>query len=280
MPKNNKGTFAVALTQTLYTLESGVNGPRLVFLPGLGGTTRYWQGRLGALEQSHRVVLVDLLGFGQSPKPWTRYTIEQHVAALHQTLSRNAPFSLVGHSMGASLSIAYATRYPEQVERLILVSLPHFGGEEKALQYFRSSSALNRLFLTNMALAAVSCVVTRRVFGWLIPYLQRDLPREVAADIVKHSWRSFTSSLWEVVYTYDVGQEVDTLDPRISVFCLHGNSDHSAPLDGAFEVATGRRNWRIQVLPDVDHHPLLRAPDICLRAIESALTQEVFHTQN
>lgn len=51
-------------TERLYTFETGVNGPQVVFLPGLGATTRYWQGRLGALEQTHRILLVDLLGFG------------------------------------------------------------------------------------------------------------------------------------------------------------------------------------------------------------------------
>jgi len=33
----------------LNVVETGAAGPTLVFLPGLGGTTRYWRGRLGAL---------------------------------------------------------------------------------------------------------------------------------------------------------------------------------------------------------------------------------------
>lgn len=59
------------LTSTLYAAESGMGDATLVFLPGMGGTTRYWQGRVTKLEQDFRVLLVDPLGFGQSPKPWT-----------------------------------------------------------------------------------------------------------------------------------------------------------------------------------------------------------------
>ncbi len=142
-------------------------GPTLVFLPGLGGTTRYWQGRLGALEKTHRVLLVDPLGFGNSSKPWTRYTIDLHVKAVYETLKGECSFTLVGHSMGTLLSLGYAARHPRQVERLVLLSLPYFGSEDEAARFFRTGPIPYRWFLTNMALAAIICVLTRRVFAWL-----------------------------------------------------------------------------------------------------------------
>lgn len=240
-----------------------------MFLPGLGGTTRYYEQYLGSLPQSHRVLIVDPLGFGDSPKPWTRYTIDRHVEALYQTLKGEGPLTLVGHSMGTLLAVAFAARHPELVERLVLLSLPYFGSPERALQYFRRGSFVNRVFLTNMTRAAIICILSRRVFAWLAPYVQPELPREVAADIVKHSWRSFTSSLWEVVYHYDVARDADVLAERLPVLCLHGNRDLSAPLDGILALAQGRPNWNIQVLPGVDHHPLFRAPVVCQQAIAS-----------
>ncbi|MBI1800978.1 MAG: alpha/beta hydrolase [Chloroflexi bacterium] len=261
-----------ALPQTLHLEESGLPGRNIVFIPGLGGTTRYWRGHLGRLEQNYQTILVDPLGFGDSPKPWMRYTIETHVEALHQVLNESAPFLLVGHSMGALLSIAYAARYPEQVEGLVLVSLPYYESQKKAVHTVRRSSPLYRVFLGNIALAVIICVLTRRVFGWLVPYLQPDLPREVAVDIVKHSWRSFTSSLWEVIYHYDVKYDADRLSSQIPVICIHGDRDPIAPLENAQALACGRPNWRVQILPGVDHHPFFRTPDVCLRAIETVMT--------
>lgn len=121
----------------------------------MGGTTRYWQGHLGTLEQNYHILLVDPLGFGDSPKPWTRYTIETHVEALHQALNQSAPFILVGHSMGTLLSVAYTARYPQEVSALVLFSLPYYQDTEQAVRLVRKSSPLYRMFLGNIALAAL-----------------------------------------------------------------------------------------------------------------------------
>lgn len=96
----------------------GTDGPLLVFLPGITGTTRYWRGRVAHLATANRLLLVDPLGFGRSPRPEVGYDMESHVAALHQVLSGRGPFTLVGHSFGAMTAVAYAARHPEQVERL------------------------------------------------------------------------------------------------------------------------------------------------------------------
>ncbi|MEK7328617.1 MAG: alpha/beta hydrolase [Chloroflexota bacterium] len=264
-------TTRATTLQTLHIEESGPRGRTVVYIPGLAGTTRYWRGHLDALQQNYHTVLVDPLGFGDSPRPWTRYTIENHVEALRQVLNKYAPFTLVGHSMGTLLSVAYAARHPEQVEGLVLVSLPYYGGKEQAVRIVRKSSPFYRMFFGNVVLAAIICMLTRRVFGRLAPYLQPDLPREVAADVVKHSWRSFTSSLWEVIYNYDAKRDADLLGDRVPILCIHGDRDPIAPLAGAQALAKDRPNWRVQVLPGVDHHPLFRAPETTWPAIESAL---------
>lgn len=260
-------------TPSLYASESGEADTTLVFLPGLGGTTRYWQGRISKLEQDFHVVLVDTLGFGQSPKPRTQYTVERHIAALHQTLSPYAPFVLIGHSMGAVLSVAYAAHYPKQVERLILIGLPYFGNREQTYRHFRNGSVLNRWFFSNVTMAAIACMLTRRLFGRILPYLRRDIPREAAEDLMKHTWRSFTSSLWEVIYNFNLEGAADMLDPRLPVFCLHGEQDGTAPLEGVLKLAEGRPNWQVEVLAGVDHHPWLRQPDVCIAKVELFLAQ-------
>ena len=250
-------------SNSMHYIQTSTNGPTLVFIPGLSGTTRYWQGRLGALEKNYRILLVDPLGFGDSPKPWSRYTVDSHVDALYQTLKNEKQFVLIGHSMGTLLSIAYAARHPEQVERLVLLSTPFFGGDAKVARRFFSSQPIPLgWFFSNMALAAIICIITRRIFGRLMPYFRRDLPREVAADIVKHSWRSFTSSFWEVICNYDAGKEADALGD-LPVLCIHGDQDETAPLAGALVLAAGRPSWQVHILNGVDHHPWLRAPEIC-----------------
>lgn len=254
----------------LHMVKTDTKGSTLVFIPGLSGTTRYWQGRLGTLESNYRILLVDPLGFGDSPKPWSRYTVDHHVDALYQTLKNEKHFVMIGHSMGTLLSIAYAARHPEQIEGLVLLSIPFFGGAKEARRFFSSQPVPYGWFFSNMALAAVICILTRRVFGRLVPYFRRDLPREVAADIVKHSWRSFTSSFWEVICNYDAKKDADTLGD-FPVLCIHGDQDDTAPLDGALILASEHPNWHVLIFPGVDHHPWLRAPQVCQDVVASTL---------
>ena len=251
----------------LFVTTGGNQGGAVVFLPGLGGTTRYWRSRVEPLASSHRLVLVDLLGFGRSPKPFVSYTVERHLDALHEVLNDYGTFTLVGHSLGAVLSVAYAARHPERVERLVLLSLPYFGSEKAAMRHFRSGGSAEQWLMTNAALTAITCVLTRRVFGRLLPRLLPDMPREVAEDLVQHTWRSSTSSLWEAIYRHDLARDAAALRSGLRVDCIHGDQDATAPLGGLRQLSRGRPEWRVTVLPGVDHHPLLRDPGGCLDVI-------------
>jgi pimeloyl-ACP methyl ester carboxylesterase len=257
----------------LYHVEFGLRGPTLVFLPGVGGTTRYWASRIAPLAVSHRLVLVDLLGFGRSPKPWTTYTIERHVTELHRVLANRGPVTLVGHSFGALAAVAYAARHPEQVGALILLSLPNFGGEERAMDYFRARPTADRWLMTNVVLASVACIVTRRLMRRLLPRLAPDMPREILEDYVLHTWRSATSTMWEGVYRYDLTDDTAALPDTLPVLLLHGEHDTTAPLEGVARLQDAYPGWTLRVLLDGDHHPLLRDPEWTVREVQTFLAK-------
>ncbi|MFV2074075.1 MAG: alpha/beta fold hydrolase [Thermoanaerobaculales bacterium] len=252
---------------TLYCDELGVDGPPIVFLPGIGGTTRYWRTRVAPLAHEHRLLLVDLLGYGRSPKPWTRYSVERHVEELHRILHGRGPLTLVGHSFGAIAAVAFAARHPGLVRSLVLIALPYFGSEERALRHFRDRPSADRFVMTNVAFAAITCIVTRRVLRRLLPYVLRDMPAEVVEDLVRHTWRSYTSTMWEGVYRHDLADDAARLAPDLPVLCLHGELDTTAPLEGVRRLVADHPRWTVRVLRGGDHHPFLRDPEWCLEAI-------------
>jgi len=229
--------------QQLHVETYGEGDKTIVFIPGLGGTTRYWAHGIGPLADNHRVVLVDLFGFGASPKPWTRYSVDRHVAELHKVLSELGGITLVGHSLGALLSVAYAAQYENQIDNLVLIGMPHFGSQDAAYRYMRSGKVKWGYLYTNVVLTMIACVLSRRVFGWLLPYVRRDIPRAVAEDLVKHTWRSSTSSLWEVVYRYNAAEALRQLDAHNRVLLIHGRYDDVAPFDAIQKLADERPDW-------------------------------------
>lgn len=254
-------------TRPLFSTVDGVGAPTLVFLPGIGATTRFWRyvlttGDGPALPGRH--LLIDLLGFGRSPKPWVTYDVDRHVAALRRVLAEQGRIILVGHSLGARLAIAYAAQYPEQVDRLVLVSLPYFGDAEQAKQFFRDKGHTGWLW-THLIPMALMCLFSRRLLGWSFPYLITSVPREVAEDLTEMTWRSSTSTIWEVIYGYDLAAAVGRIPATIPFLCLHGDADDSAPLAHMQELQAVHPNCEVRVqlggthqLP-LTHQPWVRA---------------------
>ena len=82
------------------------------------------------LPKDVRVIGVDLLGFGESPKPaWLRYDATAQARSVGLTLLKlglNQKVTLVGHSLGALVAVAIAKRYPLLVSRMVLCSPPFY----------------------------------------------------------------------------------------------------------------------------------------------------------
>ncbi len=241
----------------------------IVFLHGIGGTSRYWKSRVLPLAAEYRLILVDLLGYGLSPKPWTRYTVQRHVDELHKVLEEHGTVTLVGHSFGSIIALAYAARYPEQSNDLVLISLPYFGSKTGAMRYFSNSPPADRYVMTNLAFAAFACIMTRYVLRWLLPYVLRDMPVEVVQDLAQHTWRSYTSSVWDGIYRHNLIVDTEKLDAGCRVMLLHGELDTTAPMSGIQQLLTNYPHWQHRILAGGDHHPLLRDTQWCLKSIVS-----------
>jgi pimeloyl-ACP methyl ester carboxylesterase len=103
-------------------------GPVIILIHGIASSAATFKRLVPLLEGRYRCISIELLGFGESPAPaHAKYTIEEHVAAIHHTirsLRLRAPFVLVGHSLGSLLCARYAAVHPAQVSRLVLVSPP------------------------------------------------------------------------------------------------------------------------------------------------------------
>ena len=98
-------------------------GKQILCIHGITANCRFWDCLASALSPHHRVMAIDLRGRGLSDKPPTGYSIEHHckdVLALMNDQGLERPV-LMGHSLGAFISLVFAAQYPQRVDRLILV---------------------------------------------------------------------------------------------------------------------------------------------------------------
>ncbi|PWI30528.1 alpha/beta hydrolase [Flavobacteriaceae bacterium LYZ1037] len=107
-------------------------GDPIFFLPGGPGNSHdYMQGNFGQYYKSNTVVFFDFLGRGKSDdaKDVSEYSVENDVELiekLRQVLGYNK-ISLVGHSYGTVPAQAYAIKYPEHLDKMVLINGFHSG---------------------------------------------------------------------------------------------------------------------------------------------------------
>jgi 3-oxoadipate enol-lactonase len=98
-----------------------------VLVHGLGGTgAEIWKGQIADLAAEFRVIAYDLRGSGQSevtPGPYTIDLLADDLRALVDALGLGR-IALVGHSMGGSITLAYAARHHADVRCLVGIGAP------------------------------------------------------------------------------------------------------------------------------------------------------------
>ncbi len=116
-------------------MEKRGQGDPIVFLHGMGSSSRTWAGQMVALEGRFSVIAFDLLGHGQSPVPKdpALYSRDGALADLDDVVATLGPKPvLVGHSLGGYLALAYsATRRGSVRGMVVMATGPGFRDAEK-----------------------------------------------------------------------------------------------------------------------------------------------------
>jgi pimeloyl-ACP methyl ester carboxylesterase len=93
----------------------------------------WWDAVIPRLARDHRVVAVDLLGHGGSEKPRDGYSIPNQADLVAQALGRLGvrDATVVGHSLGGSVTVALAQQSPQLVDRVVIIDTgpTHEGGD-------------------------------------------------------------------------------------------------------------------------------------------------------
>lgn len=111
----------------LYVDDGGTGGLPVLFAHSFAGKSNQWKDQLEHLRTSRRAVAFDFRGHGQSDSTannnFNMPAMAEDIAAVADSLKLDK-FVLVGHSMGGSVAIEYASRHPERVAALVMVGTP------------------------------------------------------------------------------------------------------------------------------------------------------------
>lgn len=121
---------------TLQVERHGTQGRAVILIPGLEGGPWVWQRTIGQLQQDHVVYAVTLAGFDGLPAPREAGNLLDRAAASLLQWIRQRKLDkpvLVGHSLGGTLALRFASEHPELISGVVAVDgLPVFPGMERA----------------------------------------------------------------------------------------------------------------------------------------------------
>ena len=98
-------------------------GQPILCVHGLTANCRCWDVMASSLTPENKIIAIDLRGRGLSDKPSAGYSLQHHIKDILCVLDdlKQERIVLMGHSLGAFISLAFAANYPERTEKIILM---------------------------------------------------------------------------------------------------------------------------------------------------------------
>jgi pimeloyl-ACP methyl ester carboxylesterase len=240
----------------------------LVFVHGLSGSWPNWLEQLPAFATEHRVITLDLPGFGHSPMPRETISISGYAQMLDRLLDQLEvdAAAVVGNSMGGFIGAELAIAFPQRVERLVLVSAAGISthaprGSAQAVPVLRR---LERILMASTAwVASVSDTTMRRArlrdaaLGVVIRHPAK-LPAALAAEQVRGAGKPGFIQALESIIDYEIRERLSKIAcPTLIVW---GERDRLINVRDADVFAELIPNSRKVVFEDTGHMSMLERP--------------------
>jgi pimeloyl-ACP methyl ester carboxylesterase len=258
---------------TLYSEEYGEGDP-ILFMHGLGMSSFTWRHLPESLAREHRVILVDLKGFGNSPKPRDdKYTIYDQACLICRFVFDHdlKNLTLVGNSLGGGVALATAlylsAHAPERLERLVLIDTIAY--EQKMPLFVK---LLATPVLGPLMVATVPKNLQVRTIMKLAYFDNEAVPEDAVehyADVLnKPGARQALVQTARQIIPADLDR-LTALYSKIDspTLILWGQRDAIVPLDIGRRLHGAIPNSQLVILPDTGHIPQEERPGATLAEI-------------
>jgi pimeloyl-ACP methyl ester carboxylesterase len=261
--------------------EEAEIGQPLLFVHGLSGSWPNWLEQLPVLAAKHRVITLDLPGFGHSPMPSEQISISGYARLLDRlldTLQIDAA-AVVGNSMGGFIGAELAIAFPQRVERLALVSAAGIStydnrGAMRTVPVLRRAERILAAYTAWMA--SKSDTVARRArlrdatLNVVIRHPSR-LPAALAAEQLRGSGKPGFMQALEANLNYDFHERLPEIAcPTLIVW---GEDDRVITARDAAQFAELIPNSRVVMYADTGHMSMLERPAAFNSLLEEFLSE-------
>ena len=260
--------------------------PPIIFVHGLSGCWQNWLEQLPLFARDHRVIAVDLPGFGQSEMPAEEISISGYADTIDALMTELGidTAQIVGNSMGGFIGAELAIRHPARVERLVLVAAA--GLSIESIRTDRTQGlrhrAENIVFFSLGHLASQSHQVAlrrrlRHALLLLVAAHPQRLPGPLAAQQVLGSGKPGFSDALEAMCRYPLRDRLEKI--ACPTFIVWGDKDRLVPCKDAAIFEELIPDSRKIIYKDTGHVSMMERPARFNRDVKAFLEEPPQDTQ-
>jgi pimeloyl-ACP methyl ester carboxylesterase len=256
-------------------VEMGEGAP-VVLVHGLSGAWQNWLENIPRFARTHRVVAMDLPGFGASPMPPWEISIPAYGRFVRDFCERLGigRCSVIGNSMGGFIATELAISEPERVDELVLVSAAGItwarARREPAEMLGRVGRAAAPLALRLQLSGIRRPRLRQRAFQGVF-HDPNSLGREVLWENIVPAWQSpgYFDAMTNLV-GYDIRDRLEEIG--VPTLIVWGRNDRVVPVPAAlaYKKRIGE-NATLEILDRCGHVPQIERPVRFNRVVESFL---------
>ena len=252
---------------TVNAAESG-EGPAIVLFHSLLSDRASFDAIVPALAKTHRVIVPELPGFGQSePVTGGLEAVADRMAEAVRESANGTGAIVLGNGYGGFVALQIAIRHPGIAHRLVLADCGA-AFSEPGREAFRNMAKAS----SAKGLSAVTDVAMRRLFAPEFQEQHPDLMRDRREAFLRLDPVVFQSAC-EALATLDLRPDIGTV--TVPVLVLVGEHDEATPPPMSRELAAGLPHARLIVLDNCAHVPQLQKPDVFMDAIADFVATEM-----
>ncbi|MEP7288881.1 MAG: alpha/beta hydrolase [Chloroflexota bacterium] len=252
--------------QGIIHYETYGRGRPVLLLHGWLGSWYLWRDTIEVLGKEFRTYALDFWGFGESAGGTNNYTVDNFVELVYQFMDKlgivKAP--LIGHSMGGTVALSTAMRYPEKVVKVAVVGSPING------------TSLNLLLKASgyPAVASIFWVSPRLLKTFLSGYSYfmardgRSMSQMITRDMSQVTMQSFFQSIGTLRKT-DLRPRLGEV--HVPTLGIYGKRDIIVDPRQGEVLKKGVPQAEIEYYRDAGHFPMLDTPEQFNQSIRNFL---------
>jgi pimeloyl-ACP methyl ester carboxylesterase len=237
-------------------------GEPLVLLHGIATDSEIWSGVVPELARTHRVITVDLPGFGGSAPVGEGFDLAEVADRIRRGLASrgiSGPVDLVGHSLGGGVAITLASTRPRAIRRMILVAPAGLRPFPSAIAELISSSADAVLRARRLAAPLAENVWGRRLLLALTAADGADVPPLLAKQMVEASASALrTPEAMQAITRADLRPLLASTTMPVGV--IWGEADLTVPIRALADLTDARPDASVVRLAGAGHVPMIERP--------------------